>query len=51
MHSGYRFTIGFNSLLMALGIAGVLTPQASSVLHNGSTLALAASHTRTYLDE
>lgn len=51
MASGYRFTIAFNSALLALGIAGVLTPQMSSALHNGSTIALSASHARAFLPE
>jgi heavy metal translocating P-type ATPase len=51
MHRGYRFTIGFNSLLLALGIAGVLTPQTSSLLHNGSTVALSALNSREYLPQ
>ena len=51
MGHGYRFTVAFNSALLALGIAGVLTPQMSSVLHNGSTVALSASHARAFLPE
>lgn len=30
--------IGFNSALLTLGIAGVITPQTSSLLHNSSTV-------------
>ncbi|MDO4290386.1 MAG: heavy metal translocating P-type ATPase [Eggerthellaceae bacterium] len=47
--SGYRFTVAFNSALLALGIAGILTPQMSSALHNGSTVVLSASHARPFL--
>ena len=36
----YRFIIGFNSLLILLGIVGVLTPGTSALLHNGSTIAI-----------
>lgn len=36
----YRTIVGFNSTLIALGIAGVLSPAASALLHNGSTVAL-----------
>ena len=36
----FRTIMGFNSLLLALGIAGVITPQTSSLLHNGSTVLL-----------
>ncbi len=49
MANGYRFTIAFNSLLLALGIAGVLSPTVPSALHNGSTIALSASHARALL--
>lgn len=51
MRRGYGFTIGFNSLLMALGLGGLLTPQQSALLHNGSTLALTASNARQYFPE
>ena len=36
----YRTIVGFNTALIALGIAGVLPPATSALLHNGSTLAL-----------
>lgn len=51
MHNSYRFIVAFNSALLALGIAGVLTPQMSSALHNGSTIALSASNARAFLPE
>lgn len=51
MKRGYRFTIGFNSILLALGIVGILTPQQSAFFHNGSTIALSAANARTYLPE
>ncbi len=38
IHSNYRFVIGFNGMLIALGAAGFLPPAASAVLHNLSTL-------------
>lgn len=38
IHANYRFVIGFNGVLIALGIAGVLPPAASAMLHNLSTL-------------
>ena len=38
IHSNYRFVIGFNSVLITLGMAGLLPPAASAVLHNLSTL-------------
>ena len=36
--ANYRFVIGFNSALIALGAAGILPPAASALLHNLSTL-------------
>ena len=38
IHSNYRFVIGFNGGLIALGVSGILTPAASATLHNLSTL-------------
>ena len=38
IHSNYRFVIGFNSTLIGLGVAGVLAPASSAMLHNLSTL-------------
>ena len=36
----YRFVMGFNGALIALGAVGVLPPATSALLHNGSTLLL-----------
>ena len=36
----YRTIVGFNTMLIALGIAGILPPATSAVLHNGSTVVL-----------
>ena len=38
IRSNYRFVIGFNGTLIALGVAGILFPAASAALHNLSTL-------------
>jgi len=45
----YRFIIGFNSLLMLLGSAGMITPTVSALLHNSSTIATALAGMRNYL--
>ena len=45
----YRTIIGFNSLLMILGAAGVITPTLSALLHNSSTIAIAIAGMRNYL--
>ena len=36
----YRFIVGFNLMLIVLGVAGILPPTVSALLHNMSTLAL-----------
>ncbi|MDO5142357.1 MAG: heavy metal translocating P-type ATPase [Eubacteriales bacterium] len=36
--ANYRFVIGFNGALIALGVGGVLPPATSAMLHNLSTL-------------
>ncbi|MBQ7505788.1 MAG: heavy metal translocating P-type ATPase [Lachnospiraceae bacterium] len=36
----YRTIVGFNTALIILGIAGILPPASSAMLHNGSTVAL-----------
>ena len=38
IHSNYRFVIGFNGALIALGMAGIVPPATSATLHNLSTL-------------
>ena len=36
----YRTIVGFNTALIAMGIAGIMPPATSAMLHNGSTVAL-----------
>ena len=40
IHAIYRFVLGFNGSLIALGVAGVLPPSTSATLHNLSTLGI-----------
>ena len=40
IHRNYRFIVGFNCSLIALGVAGILPPATSALLHNLSTLAV-----------
>ena len=40
IHGTYRFIVGFNAGLIALGVAGVILPTTSALLHNTSTLAI-----------
>ena len=47
--SSYSKVMLTNSALLALGITGMITPQASSLLHNGSTIAYSLSNAKAYL--
>ena len=38
IRSNYRFVMGFNGSLIALGALGILPPATSAMLHNLSTL-------------
>lgn len=40
IHRNYREIVGINSALILLGVAGVLPPTTSALLHNTSTLAI-----------
>ena len=44
----YRFVLGFNGGLIALGVAGLLPPSTSATLHNLSTLGISL-HSMTSL--
>lgn len=50
INSNYGFIIGFNSLLIAGGIAGILAPSQSALFHNISTMAISGLSMRPYLD-
>ena len=47
----YRFIISFNTLLLLLGLAGVLRPASTALLHNISTMAISAESMRPLLDD
>ena len=40
IHRSYRFIVGFNFSLIVLGVAGILPPTTSALLHNMSTLGI-----------
>jgi len=40
--------MGLNSVFLAAGIAGLITPQTSSLLHNSTTIALSLASSRPY---
>lgn len=49
MKQGYQFTVMYNSILLALGISGIITPQVSSILHNTATVGVSALNARRFL--
>ncbi len=51
IHGSYRFIVGFNLTLIALGVAGALPPTTSALLHNGSTLGISLRNMTDLLDE
>lgn len=44
----FREVMTFNTGLLTLGIAGIIAPATSVLLHNGSTILFAAQSARTY---
>lgn len=46
----YRLVIGFNMMLILLGVGGVITPATSALLHNTSTLAISLKSMTNLLD-
>ncbi len=51
IHRNYRFIVGFNCSLIALGVAGILPPATSALLHNLSTLAVSMKSMTNLLHE
>lgn len=51
IHGSYRLIVGFNLSLIALGVAGVLPPTTSALLHNGSTLGISLKNMTNLLAE
>lgn len=49
IHANYRFIISFNTGLIVLGVAGVLPPSTSALLHNISTLGIGLRSMRNLL--
>ena len=50
IHGSYRFIVVFNLTLIALGVAGVLPPTTSALLHNGSTFGISLRNMTDLLD-
>jgi len=51
INANYRFIIGFNGALIALGALGILAPSTSAMLHNASTLAISLRSMTNMLSE
>ena len=51
IHRNYRFIIGFNCTLIVLGVAGILPPTTSALLHNMSTLGISLKSMTNLLPE
>ena len=51
IHGNYRFVIGFNLGLILLGVAGVIAPATSALLHNTSTLGISLKSMTNLLNE
>ncbi len=49
IHTDYRAIVGVNSGLILLGVAGVLAPTTSALLHNTSTVAISLRNMRNLL--
>ncbi|MCR5475423.1 MAG: heavy metal translocating P-type ATPase [Lachnospiraceae bacterium] len=47
----YRTIVGFNTALIGLGIAGIMPPATSAMLHNGSTVALGLNSMTSLISE
>ena len=47
----YRFIIGFNFSLIVAGVAGIMTPQTTALLHNASTIGISLYDTTRLLPE
>ncbi len=50
INRNYHFIVGFNGALIGLGIAGLLQPQQSALLHNGSTIIITLLSMRNLLE-
>lgn len=50
IHRNYRLIVGFNAGLICLGVAGILPPTTSALLHNTSTLLISMQSMKNLLD-
>lgn len=48
LNASFAGVMGVNTMLLAAGVGGLITPQASSLMHNASTVALGLRNSRGY---
>lgn len=51
IHNNYRTIVGFNTGLILLGVAGILQPTTSALLHNTSTLLIGMNSMKNLVTE
>jgi heavy metal-(Cd/Co/Hg/Pb/Zn)-translocating P-type ATPase len=51
IHGNYSFIVVVNTALLLLGLSGVITPAASALLHNSSTISASLRSLKPLLDE
>ena len=51
VHQNYRTIVGFNLMLIILGVAGLIPPTTSALLHNASTLGISLHSMTSLLPE
>ena len=51
IHHNYHTIVGFNTGLIGLGVAGILQPTTSALLHNTSTLLISLDNMKPLLSE
>ena len=49
--NNYRFILGFNSMLILMGVLGILPPASSALLHNTSTVITGLKSMTNLLDD
>jgi P-type E1-E2 ATPase len=50
IHKNYRMIVGINTGLIVLGVAGIIPPTTSALLHNTSTLWISTKSMKNLLD-
>ncbi len=50
IHKNYQAIVGFNTMLIVLGVAGIIPPTTSALLHNTSTLVIALKSMNNLLE-